>query len=199
MGLNLIRKHEGTSVQDCAVGSYGTVHYLRATLLVMLVDRLWQIETLHPDRVQGLLDRLDGANAEALGLDEDACLSDEDLDERSLQIILDKSDNLRLDYAAFTDSPHGVATDLLDSVGRGEIPVGGRIFTALVGASKFLNHSDCDGVFSRGDVLDIATFLEFVLEQEPRLRLGAGVVDRLDALKQCFRAAAEHGDTIVFA
>jgi hypothetical protein len=190
MGLELIRVSSGQRRECVRVGSYSGVHALRACLVLELVARLWQREDLPPENVQDMLACVRGP---ALARKEVDLHAGVELTEEDLQRLLDDGD-LDIDYELLRDDDSGA---FLQYVGR-HVEIDTPVHAVLIGAAKFIDHSDCDGVYSRGDVLDVSAFFNF-LASSPVLKLPDWLQARLRALQEFFDTTAGEGGCVVFA
>jgi hypothetical protein len=189
MGLNLLRVNDGQARDDVRVGSYSSAHAIRAVLVMALVAKLWQNEAVNPERAQDLLACVDGPAVKTAGAD----LVEDEVTEENLQRVVDCDKGLTIDYAYFNGE--GDTQAFVNTLAE-DVSTGSELYDALVGAAKFVNHSDCDGVYSRGDVLDVLSFLLFI--EDAPLQLGAYLTTLLTDLRKFFNRAFDHGDVVVF-
>ncbi len=190
MGLDLVRVTCGERRESVRVASYSGVHVLRACLVLELVARLWQHEELPPENVQNMLECLTGQAFSHTGID---LYADVELTEEDLQRLMDDGE-LDISYEMLRDNDDGAFVEYV----KQHVEIDTPLHAALIGAAKFIDHSDCDGVYSRGDVLDVSCFFNF-LASVPVLRLPDWLQDKLRRLQAFFDLTAREGGCVIFA
>lgn len=186
MGLALKSIDQKGLIDHFSVGSYTGVRVVRRELLVMYALRVFdEAQTLSDDEAKGAADRLIENALAYVDIDllGGADLTREDI----LGELSNPEGGIGIEYSAFDDDYQQFLASMPALVSPQAV--------AMVGLYKFVNHSDCDGRHSYGDVVDILQFFDFV---EPMFK-ESGDAQYYRNLHTFFRNTAEIKGYVVYA